>query len=328
MQALQPAALEISLAVVEHIKQERTELETLWQQRLERTKFEAERAGRHYRLLEPENRLVARQLAQEWESKLAEHQHLQEDYERFCLEQSKTLDEHQRQAIYQLAHQIPSLWQAPTTTQSQRKEVVRQVIQSITVRVVGESEQVDVSIEWSGGMKTQASITRPVARWSQLSFYPQLCKYLKQWAQEGLSTDEIIERLHQAGFHPPKRRLTFNRDMVRVLMRRLGLGTPHGPHPRSILDVHEWWLPELAAVLDMPETTLYNWIQRKWVNAKQCSEPPKHWIIWADNTELERLKHHRQRPPGDVLRERWHGQIPSIACPPHFPNTDDSPPER
>lgn len=44
-----------------------------------RASFEAERAGRHYRLVEPENRMVARQLAREWEQKLTSKQQLQEE---------------------------------------------------------------------------------------------------------------------------------------------------------------------------------------------------------------------------------------------------------
>ena len=50
--ALKPAALELSLSVSRHVEQDRRELEQLWQQRLERATFEAERAGRHYRLIE------------------------------------------------------------------------------------------------------------------------------------------------------------------------------------------------------------------------------------------------------------------------------------
>nr|WP_242038709.1 recombinase family protein [Chroococcidiopsis sp. [FACHB-1243]] len=61
--ALQPAALELSLQAATQLEQERAQLNQIWQQRLERAAFEAERAGRHYRLVEPENRLVARQLA-------------------------------------------------------------------------------------------------------------------------------------------------------------------------------------------------------------------------------------------------------------------------
>jgi hypothetical protein len=152
LQALQPAALELSLAAAMHIEQDRSELDKLWQQRLERAHFEADRAGRHYRLVEPENRLVARQLAQEWEAKLQAQKQLQEDYERFYHEQPKRLSNEEKQAIRQLAESLPALWNAETTTPAQRKEIVRQVIEKITVTVEGESEQVQVIIKWSGGL--------------------------------------------------------------------------------------------------------------------------------------------------------------------------------
>lgn len=70
LKALEPAALELSLEASEYLEKEREELDGLWHKRLERAAYEADRAGRHYRLIEPENRLVARQLAREWEEKL------------------------------------------------------------------------------------------------------------------------------------------------------------------------------------------------------------------------------------------------------------------
>jgi hypothetical protein len=316
LRALEPAALELSLAAAMHLEQDRSELEKLWQQRLERARFEADRAGRHYRLVEPENRLVARQLAQEWETKLQAQQRLQEDYERFCYEQPKRLSNEEQQAIRRLSESLPELWNAETTTRAQRKEIMRQVIEKITVTVEGESEQVQVIIKWSGGFSCQAQIIRPVSKWTQLSYYPQLCERLKQFAHANLSTDEMIERLHQEGFRPPKRRKTFNREMVRTLMRHLGLGTRKSPTTRESLTEHEWWLPELAAALEIPAPTLYNWVQRGWVKARQLPEPPKHWIIWADEAEMERLRTHRQRPAGEILQQRWKGEVPTIAIPP------------
>ncbi|MDJ0704017.1 MAG: recombinase family protein [Leptolyngbyaceae cyanobacterium MO_188.B28] len=316
LRALAPAALELSLAAAKHLEQDRSELDQLWRQRLERAAFEAERAGRHYHLVEPENRLVARQLAQEWEAKLQAHQQLQEEYERFCSQQPKQLSSDEKQAIRQLATDLPSLWQAETTTQIQRKEIIRQVIQNISVNVQGESEQVQVGINWVGGASCEAQIIRPVAKWTQLSNYPQLCQRLEQFAQANLSTDEIINRLHQEGFHPPKRRQTFNRPIVQTLMRRLGLRPHRGSQTRAVLAQHEWWLPDLASALAMPTTTLYHWVQRGWVKARQQPEYPRHWIIWADETEIKRLKKHRQRPAGEVLRQRWKGETPAIAIGP------------
>jgi DNA invertase Pin-like site-specific DNA recombinase len=77
--ALEPTALTLSLEATAHLEQERQALDQLWQQRLERAAYEAERAARHYRAIEPEHRLVARQLAKDWEEKLTAHRQLQED---------------------------------------------------------------------------------------------------------------------------------------------------------------------------------------------------------------------------------------------------------
>jgi len=48
--ALEPAALELSLAAAQQLQRERADLDCLWQQRLERASYNAERAGRQYRL--------------------------------------------------------------------------------------------------------------------------------------------------------------------------------------------------------------------------------------------------------------------------------------
>src|SRR3954462_532609 len=80
LQALAPAALEVSLQVAEDLELERSALHLQWRQRLERARYEAERARRQYDAVEPENRLVVRSLEQRWETALAEEIHL-----RICL---------------------------------------------------------------------------------------------------------------------------------------------------------------------------------------------------------------------------------------------------
>jgi hypothetical protein len=61
LKALEPATLTLSLEATSRLEQERQEMDQLWQQRVARAAYEAERAARHDRLVEPENRLVARQ---------------------------------------------------------------------------------------------------------------------------------------------------------------------------------------------------------------------------------------------------------------------------
>lgn len=190
--------------------------------------------------------------------------------------------------------------------------MIRQVIQTIQVGVQGESEQVNVTIAWVGGAISQAQIIRPVAKWAQLSYYPQLCERLRQLVEDEWSINDITDQLNQEGFRPPKQRQTFNRDCTRRLMQQLGLRTTHRRKNHGTLAQYEWWLADLALCLGMPSITLYNWVRRGWVQAKQ--HPGSHqWIIWADETELERLKRHRQQSLGHILHQRWQGNVPEIA---------------
>jgi hypothetical protein len=73
------------------------------------------------------------------------------EYERFVQAQPRPLSRTEREAIEQLAHYIPALWHAPTTTMAERKEIVRQIIQRVMVAGEGTSERLQTTIEWVGG---------------------------------------------------------------------------------------------------------------------------------------------------------------------------------
>ena len=83
LSVLEPASLELSLSAGADIQRERDELDRHWQRRLERARYEKDRAARQYHAVEPENRLVARELEKRWEQSLLDERALQEDYERF-----------------------------------------------------------------------------------------------------------------------------------------------------------------------------------------------------------------------------------------------------
>src|SRR4051812_10343767 len=59
--ALEPAALELSLRAVGDAQLERDRLDRQWRLRLERSRYEAERAARQYQACDPENRVVGRE---------------------------------------------------------------------------------------------------------------------------------------------------------------------------------------------------------------------------------------------------------------------------
>jgi len=53
LKALEPATLTLSLEATMRLEEERQKMDQLWQLRLERAAYEAERAARHYHLIEP-----------------------------------------------------------------------------------------------------------------------------------------------------------------------------------------------------------------------------------------------------------------------------------
>lgn len=305
--AIAPAALEVSLAAAGQAEAERAQLDRLWRQRLERASYAADRARRQYQLAEPENRLVARALERDWEAALAEADRLAADYERFRTAQPLTLTAAEREAIGALAADLPALWHAGTTTDADRKELLRVLIEKITVAVIGDSELVDVTITWAGGHETRGRAVRPVARLDQLSYYRQLLVTVTELAAAGHDAQAIAERLNAAGLRPPKRTDHFRAGQVRSLITQRGIrapGTRASPTALAGLGADWWTVPRLAAELGMPVATVYNWIYRGWLTAEQVPGH-KFWAVHADAAELGRLRERRGRPPGYYTRARW-----------------------
>ena len=301
--ALAPAALALSLEATAHLEQERRALDQLWHQRLERAAYEAERAARHYRLIEPEHRLVARQLAKDWEDALLTHRQLQEDYARFVQAQPPLLSRAEREAIEQLAQNIPALWHAPTTTMAERKEIVRQIMQRVIVAGAGRSERLQITIEWVGGGRTAGLTTRPISQIAHLSDYPRLCERIQTLAQEGYNITQITEYLDQEGFRSPKHARPFSRQSVIELMRRLEVHQSRR-YRRPPLQEHEWWLSDLQRELGKSNSTLHQWRKRGWLHAR-WHDHSKRWVAWADEDELQRLKQRCAVPAGEVSRHMW-----------------------
>jgi DNA invertase Pin-like site-specific DNA recombinase len=306
--AIAPAALELSLAAAEQVEADRAAIDAIWRQRIERADYQADRARRCYRLAEPENRLVVRQLEADWEQALAIREELGRQYARHQAATPRVLTAAERQAIRALAADLPGLWHAPTTGVADRKALIRLVIEQITVTVIGDSEQVDVTVTWAGGRTTTARIARTVARLEQLSYYPQLMARVWELADAGYGTKQITEQINAEGFRPAKRSDRFGVQTVQDLLRRQGLSHRPGRsgHPSDErLGDHQWRLPALATELDMSQSTLHSWINRGWVRGHRDDTARHAWILHADPDELAVLRERRQRPNGYYTRRRY-----------------------
>lgn len=312
LEALAPASLELALSAAGNVAEEREQLEHVWTQRRERAHYEAERAARQYRCVEPENRLVARQLEAEWEAKLSEQRDLEEKHRRFERESPSGLTELEREAIRRLSADIPAIWNAPTTKPSERKDVLRQIIDRIVIDIEGSSERVRLEIHWAGGARSAHMTTRPVRSFAQLSYFDELCERVRTMHGQKLKAGQIARRLDEEGFRPPKRAEHFSYASVRSLMRLLGLA---GRRPRGGVTLHEhdWMLADLAAEIPMPVATLHGWARRGLVRSRWTEEKRPRRVLRADSSEVERMREMRGRLHDQAVRRRWLRNEPSAA---------------
>ncbi len=306
LDAVAPAALEVSMAAAAHAENERAALDKLWRQRVERGRYAADRARRQYQLADPENRLVTRQLEADWESALAEAGRLEAEYQRFAEQTPAVLAPAERDAIRSLASDLPRVWDAPTTTRADRKELLRILTDDVTVAVEGDSEIVNVDITWAGGHRTSGRAVRPVGRLDQLSYYPALLETVTRLAGEGRNSRQIAGTLNAAGYRPPKRTAVFTGQQVRNIISKHAIRENAKGRPAVLtdLDPGEWSVPGLSAELGMPTASIYNWIYRGWITARRAPGG-RNWIITAGEQQMRELRERRDRPPGYYTRARW-----------------------
>jgi hypothetical protein len=151
---------------------------------------------------------------------------------------------------------------------------------------------VDVAIHWAGGFVSRHEVRRPVMRVEQLRDHAGLMRRVAELHGAGRTSRQIAEALNREGFRPPKRRETYNKAMVQVLLARRGRSGPRpgeltGEDPRGN---DEWWLSDLSRELGMPQPTVHSWVGRGWIRGRKSPGAGGRWILWADAEELERLR--------------------------------------
>jgi len=113
-----------------------------------------------------------------------------------------------------------------------------------------------------------------------------LTERVTQSHREGLHLAQIAERLNAEGFVPPRRRGGFTASGVGDLMRDLGLV---GELFRGdLVGEDEWWITDLSRELGAIPQKVHYWVRQDWVHARRTPSG-KHWIVWADRDEVQRL---------------------------------------
>jgi hypothetical protein len=132
-----------------------------WRLEVERVRYEAQRAERRYRSVEPENRLVARGLETEWESRLRDLASAEAELRLRERQQPGSFDPTQLKRIELLGSDIRQVWNAPTTTDRDRKELLRALLEEVILNLKRAEGHAHLTLRWRGGAITMLDVPVP-----------------------------------------------------------------------------------------------------------------------------------------------------------------------
>jgi DNA invertase Pin-like site-specific DNA recombinase len=159
--ALTPAGVKAALQAAEGLEQDHDAALKQWWLQVERAKYQADRAERRYRQVEPEHRLVARGLERDWEHALAELAKAEAELALREQQRPRTLSEDERERLLALGADLGRVWSAPTTTDRDRKQLLRTLIEEVVIDVVREERRAMLTVRWRGGAITELAVALP-----------------------------------------------------------------------------------------------------------------------------------------------------------------------
>ena len=277
--ALAPAAMDACLAAARQLEDGHDAALAQHQRQVEQARYHATRAERRYRAVDPDNRLVARGLEREWETALRELADAEAELARRATARPKTLTPQEKQAILALGDDLGAVWDAPTTTDKDRKQLLRTLLDevNITLRRDDPGPHADLVLRWKGGAISE--LTVPLRR-----------------RQPAIRTDEdTIDLIRRLAVHYPD-------AQIAGILNRQGRRTARGmSYTASRVQSlrHHWKIPchqpsgqqpegELLNVtaaarqLDIAPSTLLRWLNDGFIAGEQIT-PGAPWRIRLTN---------------------------------------------
>jgi DNA invertase Pin-like site-specific DNA recombinase len=235
LEAIAPAGLEAAIAAQDFGEAQDQAALKQFRLQVERARYEAERAERRYRSVEPENRLVARTLETEWETKLHEQRAAETELGRKEQEQKLQLTDVQREQIRALGKDLKQVWDAPTTTDRDRKELLRSLLDEVKIQVLTEESKAHLTLRWKTGAVSELDVVWRVAR------------------QATVRTDEeTIELIRRLAVHHPDSVMA---GVLNRQRRKTARGESFTANRVSSLRTH-WKIPRYQAPSQPPEGEL------------------------------------------------------------------------
>jgi len=298
LETMVPEELELSLAVEREVLTQSAAVDQQWKLRIERAEYEARRAERRYKAVDPDNRVVARTLEREWEEALCELERAKQQRQRAKSEKRLELSAEDRQRIRQLASDLPKVWSASSTPQADRKAMLALVIEAISLTPIDIPQRsTRVRVAWKSGAVTELDVPRPDRR-ERLRTPPESRRRLSELAAAGLRDEEIAERLNAAGLRTGRGQ-PWTVHAVRWARRHEGIErkAPDAPRMQPLPDRDSkgrYSVSGTAQRFAVGHDTVRRWIRQGLVQASSEPYDDRHpgrrvWWLTIDDDAAARL---------------------------------------
>jgi DNA invertase Pin-like site-specific DNA recombinase len=289
---IQPAEVDLALAVARDAEGQAEEIRRQWQLRLEQARYEVRLAERRYKAVDPDNRTVARTLEREWNDKLVELARLEGEYESLRRREKVELSEDDRRQVLALARDLPRVWNAPTTTAAERKNLLRMLIRDVTLSPVDLPERATrIQVLWVTGATSEMHVPRP-AKEDATRTSEEALAALRELFEQGLSDAEIAAELNRRGL-PSGRGQRWVKGGVYWMRSRCGLRRRRGVYPGRPTPLRRddglYSARGVAELLTIAVARVYVWVaQRHLVPVEGGNGRPVWFRLEAQ--DIERLR--------------------------------------
>jgi excisionase family DNA binding protein len=272
LDAVTPAGVAATAGAIRELEDQHEQRMSGQRLAVERAAYEAQRAERQFDACEPENRLVARTLERKFEEALATVE--RERGKLTALEHARPqpLTDAERRALAALARDLPRLWKAATTTDRDRKQLLRTLIGEIVVTVNAEQRRAGVEIFWEGGARSELEV-RLNARGPESQRLAEDTIELIRRLAEHHTDPQIAAILSRQGYRTGSG-LPFTEARVRGARFRAGIPAAPPPDPESELVT----IQQAAAALNVSAHTIRRWLNQGLLPGQQAM-PGAAWRI-------------------------------------------------
>jgi excisionase family DNA binding protein len=272
LEAVTPAGIAATAGAVRELEDQHEQ--RLAGQRLafERAEFEADRARRQFDACEPEHRLVARTLERALEDALAGVERERGKLAALAQARPAPLTDAERAVLARLARDLPRLWDAETTTDRDRKELLRTLIGDVVVTTNVAERRATVEICWEGGARTELSVRLNARGPERRRLDDDTVELIRRLAQH--HPDRQIAQILSRQGRRTGTGLPFTEGRVRAARQRAGIAAAPPPDLASELVT----IDQAAAQLGVSTFTVRRWLREGLLPGEQTT-PGAPWRI-------------------------------------------------